>query len=94
MVVIRKVYDYVESVLWASLAVFVSYFLIFVVPKLPEIRSRAESIRMLRVSAENSSYCEKWGMKPGSHDHTLCKMDLQELRDKIEQELADQGKIL
>jgi len=25
-------------------------------------------------------YCEKWGMKTGTHEHTLCTLDLQEIR--------------
>jgi len=35
MVVIRQVYDWVESALWAGLVAFVIYFLINVVPNLP-----------------------------------------------------------
>ena len=94
MTVVRMVSDYVESLLWASVLVFVGYFLICIAPNLPEIRSRAESIRLLRISAENSFYCEKWGMKQGTHEHTLCTIDLQQLRKKIEKEFADDASIL
>ena len=92
--IVRTVYDYVECFLWANAFVFVGYFLIYIAPNSPEIRSRAESIRILQVAAENSSYCEKWGMKPGTHEHTLCKKDLQELRKKIERELAEEQGLL
>ncbi len=94
MTVVRKVYDVVESILWAGLLVFVGYFFIYILPHLPEIRSRAEAIRMSKISSENSFYCEKWGMKPGTHEHALCTMDLQKLRQKIEQEIVDDQSIL
>jgi hypothetical protein len=94
MIVVRRVYDTVESALWAALLAGVSYFAICIVPAIPENARRAESVRTLTVAAENSSYCEKWGMKRGTHAHTLCMMDLQRLRQKIEQELADDGNIL
>ncbi len=92
--VVRKVYEFVECALWATMLAFVIYFLIFFAPHLPEMARRAESIRALEIAAENSSYCEKWGMKRGTHEHTLCTMDLQELRKKIERELADDANIL
>jgi hypothetical protein len=94
MTVVRKVYDYVECFLWANLFVFLGYFLIYIVPDLQEIRSRAESIRILKLSEENGAYCEKWGIKPGTHEHTLCKNDLQGLREKVEQEFADEQSLL
>jgi hypothetical protein len=94
MAVVRRVYDVVESALWAALLAFVIFFLIRVVPSIPENARRAESIRMLNVAAENSVYCERWGMKRATHEHTLCTMDLQELRRKIERERADDGSVL
>ena len=90
MIIVKKVYDWVESALWAGLTAFVIYFSIYVAPNLPEIGRRVENIRNMKNAAENSSYCEKWGMKRGTREHTLCTMDLQELRKKIEQDFADQ----
>lgn len=87
MIVVRQVYDCVESALWAALVAFVLYVLINVLPNLPENARRAESIRASNLAAENRSYCERWGMKPGTH--TSCTMDLQALRRTIEQEIAD-----
>lgn len=89
MAIVRKVYDAVETMLWASLLVFLGYFLVCVMPHLSEIRSRAETIRVSKISSDNSFFCEKWGMKLGTHEHTLCTMDLQQLRQKIEQDLLD-----
>ena len=89
--VIRQVYDYVEAGLWAALLALVLYVLIWLLPSLPENMRRAESSRALKIAEENRSYCEKWGMKQDTHEHTLCTMDLQDLRDSIEQESAGAG---
>jgi len=94
MTIVREVYDWVESALWASLTASVIYFLIYIAPNLPEIARRAESLRAINNAAENSAYCEKWGMKRGDHKHMQCIMDLRELRKKIEQDFADQGSFL
>ena len=94
MIIIRKVYDWVESALWAGLTGFVIYFSIYIVPNMSEIGRQVENVRIMKNAAENSSYCEKWGMKRQTHEHTLCTMDLQELRKKIEQEFADQVLLL
>ena len=93
LTLIRQVYDYVECALWAALLAFVIYFLIGVVPNLPEMTRRAEGVRVLNVAAENSSYCEKWGMKRGTHAHTLCTMDLQDFRKHIERDLAEEASV-
>jgi signal transduction histidine kinase len=91
MVVIRQVYDWVESALWAGLVAFVIYFLVNVVPNLPEMTRHAVSMRALKIAAENRSYCEKWGMKQGTHEHARCTVDLQELRTRIARDLSDEG---
>ena len=74
MTVVRQVYDWVESTLWAALLAF-----------------RAESMRAPKIAAENRSYCEKWGMRSGTREHTLCTIDLQALRKSIQLELSDDG---
>jgi hypothetical protein len=89
MAIARKVYDTVETVLWAGLLAFLGYFLIYVLPHMSEIRSRAETVRVAKISSDNSFYCERWGMKPGTHEHTLCTMELQELRRQVQQEMLD-----
>lgn len=92
--VVRIVYEWVESALWAGLTAFLVYFLLYIAPHLPEIRRRIENIRIMQNTAEDSSYCEKWGMKRGTHEHTLCTMDLKEIRQKIEQDFSDQVSLL
>ncbi|HLH90275.1 MAG TPA: hypothetical protein VKX28_17635 [Xanthobacteraceae bacterium] len=89
MTAVRMVYDSVEYALWAVLVAFVIYFVIFVAPTMPAAVRQAESARALDQAAANTSYCEKWGMKRGTHEHTLCTMDLQDLRRKIDQENSD-----
>lgn len=91
MVVVRQVYDWIESALWAGLIAFVIFFLVDVVPNLPEAARRAESMRALKIVAENRAYCEKWGMRSGTHAHALCTVDLQELRKSIECDLSEDG---
>ncbi len=91
MVIVRHVYDWVESALWAGLLAFVVYFLIDIVPNLPEMTRRAESLRTLQIAAENHAYCEKWGMKQGTQAHTRCTIDLQAFRQSIQRELSDDG---
>ncbi len=94
MTAIRRLYDFVERVLWASLVAFVLYVAIFLLPHLAENARRAESIRALNVAAENRAFCEKMGMKQRTHEYLLCTMDLQQLREKIRQEYADNGGLL
>ncbi len=94
MIVVGKIYDNVECALWAALLSFTIYFVTCVVPGLPENARRAEIARTLKVADEDRSYCEKWGIGPGTEQHARCTMDLRELRKKIERELADEASIL
>jgi hypothetical protein len=91
MTVVRHVYDWVESALWAVLLAFVIYFVVNILPILPENARHAESMRALKIAAENRSYCEKWGMKSGTHEHALCTIDLRQLRKSVERDLSDEG---
>jgi hypothetical protein len=92
--VVRKVYDNVELALWAALLAFVIYGVTCVAPNLPQAARRAENLRALKIAEDNSSYCERWGLKRGTQEHTLCAVDLYELRKRIEQEFADEAGIL
>jgi hypothetical protein len=87
--IIHRIYDNAHAALWAALLVFVLYFAVFVAPKLPEARARVERERIQEISAENRFYCEKWKIPEGTHEHTLCTLDLQEIRAKVEQRIAD-----
>jgi hypothetical protein len=84
--VLHRAYDLVHAGLWAIGAALLLW-LVFHSAALSDLRSHAEAQRALEITAENRAYCEKWGIPAGTHAHTLCTLDLQELRAKHEQHL-------
>ena len=90
LTLVQSIYHYVHLTLWAALAAFVVYFLAFIAPKLPEAAERAEALRIHEIAQENEGYCAKWQMGLGTKMHDQCILDLQELRWKIQDRLADQ----
>ena len=54
-----------------------------------EARHLAEDQRVRDIAAENEAYCEKWGMRAGSHEFMVCMLDVQEIRARDEQRIAD-----
>ena len=86
---VQSIYDYVHLALWAILAAFVVFFLAFIAPRLPEAAARAEALRIQEIAQENEGYCAKWQMGRGTKMHDQCILDLQELRWKIQDRLAD-----
>jgi hypothetical protein len=89
--VIESIGDKVDTALWSLLIAFLIFFGIFVAPRVPENQAKQERIRALQEAAELSAYCQKFGKVPGTHEHTLCTLDLQEFRGKIEQRIAVQN---
>jgi hypothetical protein len=76
--------------LWAALAVWTAMVVVSI-PRMTQAQAAAERQRAFDLAAEGSFYCGKWGLVPGSHEHTLCTMDVQEIRDRQEQRrLAEQ----
>ena len=90
---IGRLYDNVEAALWATLLAFVIYSIVFIIPKVPDIRARNESVRAQEIAAENELYCEKFGMKLGTERHNQCLFDLGEFRAKVEQRIYDQSEL-
>jgi hypothetical protein len=80
--------DVVHAALWA-LAVAIAIHLLMHIPEMRDALAKAEARRTQDVMDENSRYCEKWGMRARSHEHVICMMDLHDLREKIEREIAD-----
>ena len=78
----------VHAALWAVAAAFL-LVMASNLPRMSEARATAERQRALEISEENRFYCEKWGMKAGTHEHTLCILDLQDIRAKVEQRIDD-----
>ena len=89
LTLVQSIYDYVHLALWTTLAAFVVFFLAFIAPRLPEAAARAEALRMQEIAQENEDYCAKWRMGLGTKMHDQCILDLQELRSKIQNRLAD-----
>ena len=75
-------------VLWAILAAWVAYVIISI-PRLSEAAATAERQRAQEVSEENKFLCEKWGMRANTHEYVLCTMDLNEIRAKVEERIAE-----
>jgi hypothetical protein len=88
--IVGRVYDDVESALWAILFAFVIYFIIFIVPRLSEIR--AQNLKHLsdEIAAENASYCAKLGMKDDAQKYRQCLMKLGDFRLKVEKRVDQQ----
>jgi hypothetical protein len=85
---IRRVYDTVNMALWA-LAIGAVVFLFLHIPQMREARAIAEAQRVQEIAEENKRYCQKWGMQAGTHEHLICTMDLDAIRAKVEQRIAD-----
>jgi hypothetical protein len=86
--VIHRVYDSVHMALWALL-VAGAVFLLLHIPQMRDARAIDEARRALEISQENKLYCEKWGMRAGTHEHIICTMDLDAIRARVEQRIAD-----
>jgi uncharacterized membrane protein len=89
-IIIRRVYDTIHMGLWALL-VAGTVFLLLQIPRMQEARAIAEAQRLQQIAEENRSYCEKWGMRAGSHEHVICTMDLSHIRKEVEQRIADES---
>jgi hypothetical protein len=83
-----RLYGIVHTALWAGLALWLA-ILVTSLPNISEARAVVERQRALELIAENHSYCKKWGLAEGTHEHTLCTIDVQEMRAKHEKRLAD-----
>lgn len=89
--VVRLIYDEINRAMWAIAIVFSLYFLLLVLPKLPEARDRAEVLRILQSNAENEHYCQKLHMGTEASMHDDCIQVLLQLRNDIENRIADDG---
>ena len=79
MILVRRLYDLVEQVLLV-LGIAMGLVAIWAILHIPQARERFERIRAQEISEENRHYCEKWGRKAGTHEYTLCAIDLYEIR--------------
>jgi hypothetical protein len=84
----RAILHTVHMGLWALLVAGAA-FLLLQIPRMREARAIAEAQRVHEISEENRFYCEKWGMRAGSHEHVICTMDLNHIRQEVERRIAD-----
>jgi hypothetical protein len=84
---VAKIYDIVHAAFWALATAWV-LTLVINFPRILEARAVTERQLLQEISDENRFYCEKWGMKAGTHEHTLCTLDLQEVRARVEARIA------
>ena len=87
--VVGRLYVEIETALWAALAAFVIFFCALILLNIPANVAKVEAARALELTEENHLYCEKWAMKRGTQAHIGCTIDLQQLRNDIEQRRAD-----
>jgi hypothetical protein len=86
--VVQRIYHTVHMALWALLAALVAVMIISI-PRWPAALALAEWQRAQDISEESRFYCEKWGMRAGTREHASCTLDLQAIRAKVEQRMAD-----
>jgi hypothetical protein len=86
---VRRIYGEINAALWALLCVATLYVALFVLPHAREFWARAERQLAQEIAAENSLYCEKWGMAVGTPKFESCALDLQKIRAAAERRLAE-----
>jgi len=89
MPLIRKIYEEFNIALWAIAVAFASWALLFALPRLPEVRARAEALRAYEIAGEQDLFCGKLGMGPKTPGYLPCISTLQDYRARIEQRMAD-----
>ncbi len=80
----QRVFDVVQAGLWALGAALALWFAINA-PALSRARATADMRRALEIAHDDWTYCEKWGMAPGTAQHSTCLQDLAELRNRERQ---------
>jgi len=88
MILVRRIYDLVEQVLLIS-GIAMGLVAIWAILHIPQARERFERNRAQEISEENRHYCEKWGRKAGTHEYTLCTIDLYEIRKNQTKRVSD-----
>jgi len=86
--VFHRVHNELNVALWAVGVAGMVYLLLHI-PEMQDARARADAQLAQQISDENKSYCVKWGMPAGTHEHVICTMDLVRIRQETEQRIAD-----
>ena len=85
---IHRVSDTIHIAFLSLLAAFLVMFIVNF-PRILDAQASAQRQHVLEIAAENRFYCEKWGMKSGTREHTQCTLDLQEIRARVEQHVSE-----
>ena len=86
--VIHRVSDTMQVAFFSLLVAFLVMFIVNF-PRILDAQEIAKRQHVLEIAAENGFYCEKWGMKSGTREHTQCTLDLQEIRRRVEQHVSE-----
>jgi len=70
---------------------FALYVVVVVLPKLPELRNRAEVLRIQEINGENEHYCWKLHMGSGTPMHDECILTIVQLRNDVEKRIAGEN---
>ena len=76
--------------LWSLMVASIAYFVVFILPKVPEIRANIASNRAEEIAAENAGLCERLGVKPRKLEHEHCLIEVGAFRLKVEQRVDDE----
>ncbi len=86
--VIHRVHNELNVALLA-VGVAGTVYVLLLIPEMQDARARADAQLAQQISDENKSYCVKWGMPAGTHEHVICTMDLVRIRQETEERIAD-----
>ena len=89
LILAQKIYDGVHAALWAVLTACVLYCIVFVLPRVSEIRRNVEMRQANEIAAEDEFYCSKLGMGKGAQRHNECLFYIGEFHSKVEERSAD-----
>jgi len=81
-----------HTVLSAFLSALAAALLVWIVlhgPEMAAANSRAAVLREAELAAQDRIFCENWGLPSGSHEHTLCTLDLKKMRDDQERRRSE-----
>lgn len=86
---LSNAYDYVNTMLWASLTAFLIYFAIHLIPRIEAAQAQAEAARLLEIAAKHDAVCVSLGMAAGTLAHQRCLRTIQAFRADVERQMAD-----
>ena len=88
--IVLAVYDNVHMALWATLITALTFLGVFGIPVISGVDGRYRVQRTRAMEAEDSFYCNRWGMGAGKRNHEICMSDLRQFRRSVETQLADE----